>query len=446
MGDRQQFVQAARGELGRPYSAHRDCSGFTAWCGRQANLILPEGSVAQYKVGTAVIGYQFQRGDLLFWDTFGEAPGHVAIYESDGQVIHALNPSAGIIRSRWDAEMGGPYMGARRLIFKDEVNQPVKNGKGGTSLKFGTLKAPPHEVKIVVKPWDGAGFDRVAPRDNVGLCMHKWWGFGDKYALYRLFSSGGERQADALTDWSLTQEGELVMLNEPWKTRAGWANGPADDLEGDGTLFVRKLGIAAVNGRLVSVEFEGKDEILTAAQMEVGSSLWAYYYDAWKVSWEDYPMNPKVGCVTDLDHWEIGSKECPFAGARSQRHDFQALVKGKLKAAQVGGDPDPIDPDPKPDHDWLPEGLTIEVMEGLFGTGIREDVDGSKKEFTFDEKGLISNAWINQSAKLKVWPEARHWWRIADEEREKVVRNIVSFSNGWVLMGDDGARSSWQWR
>ena len=67
-----------------------------------------------------------QPGDLLFWDTFGPAPGHVAIAETDETIIHALNESRGIIRSRWDAAMGGPYMGARRVIAPPGDPDPPK--------------------------------------------------------------------------------------------------------------------------------------------------------------------------------------------------------------------------------------------------------------------------------------------------------------------------------
>lgn len=312
-------------------------------------------------------------------------------------------------------------------------------------LVFKTLRPPAYDTRIVVKPWEGAGFDRVPPRNNVGMCMHKWWGTGDKYALYRLFSTGGERQADALVDWSITQEGEVVLLNEPWGTRAGWANGPANNLEGDGVQFVRQLGVGAVNGRLVSCEFEGRDEPLTAAQMQRGSDLWAYYYDQWEVPYTEYPMNPKVGLVTDLDHWEIGDKECPFAGARGQRSQFQDLVRGKLKAAQTqGGSTDPIPPvnPPQPDHSWIPDGMTEDVVEGLFGTLERVDMDGTVTNVGFDPKGVISNAWLARGAELKMYPQAQRWFKLKDGA---TTRNVVSFSSGWVLMGTDGDRGSWKW-
>lgn len=326
-----------------------------------------------------------------------------------------------------------------QLPLLEEEEKPV------TDLVFKTLRPPTYITRIVPKPWEGAGFDRVPPRNNVGMCMHKWWGYGDELSLYRLFGTGGERQADALTDWSITQEGVVTLLNEPWGTRAGWANGPANHLEGDGVQFVRQLGVGAVNSRLVSVEFEGKDEPLTEQQMEKGSSLWAYYYDQWEVPYTEYPMNPKVGLVTDLDHWEIGDKQCPFAGARAQRSQFQDRVRGKLKAAQTKeGTTEPIPPvnPPQPDHSWIPDGMTEDVVEGLFGTLERVNPDGSVVEVGFDPKGIISNAWLARGADLKLYPEAQRWFKLQDGA---TVRNVVSFSSGWVLMGTDGDRASWKW-
>lgn len=128
MNARDRFVDAALGEVGKPYSAHRDCSGFVAWAGRQAGIALPEGSVAQYRVARALGPNEpSQPADLHFWDTFGPAPGHVAIDVGGGLCVHALNEQRGIVTSTVAANMGGPYMGARR-IFSDMDVAPTVTG------------------------------------------------------------------------------------------------------------------------------------------------------------------------------------------------------------------------------------------------------------------------------------------------------------------------------
>ena len=119
MTPRDDLVRLARAELGESYRKHRDCSGFTAWLYRQIGVTIPEGSVAQFSAGPRVEpgrGEDWQVGDLLFWDTVGAPPGHVAMYVGGGKVIHALNDQQGIVESDWDANMGGPYMGARRFL------------------------------------------------------------------------------------------------------------------------------------------------------------------------------------------------------------------------------------------------------------------------------------------------------------------------------------------
>ena len=435
MGDREEVVAAARSQVGLPYATHRDCSGFTAWCYAQAGITIPQGSEAQRREGERVGEGKYLPGDLLFWAT---PSGHVALYEDNEQVIHALNERAGIVRSSIYAEMGGAFQGARRIIKGES--------KPAETITFGNVKHPPYETHIVPKPWEGAGFDRVPPRKVVGVCDHKWWGYGDALALVRLFGTGGERQGDALTDYSITQEGEVVLLNEWWGTRSPWANGPANDLEGDGPLFVRKLGVGAVNARLVSIENEGKDDRLTDIQFRRTAELHAYLFDSCRVPYDQYPYNPNVGCVTSLQHWELGPKQCPFAGMRSQTDALQDAVRGILKAAQTGGTDEPIPPvdPPEPDHDWLPDGMTIDIVRALFGKGVRHNADGTETEVVFDEKGVISNAWLARGAKDKAYPGFQEWWVTKDSATGK-NRHVVAFNNGWVLFGDGADRSSWKW-
>lgn len=138
MSARESLVRVALGEVGKPYSTHRDCSGFTAWCYRQVGITIPEGSVAQWGVGE--ITKSLSSGDLLFWDTFGDAPGHVALYIGYGEVVHALNEQRGIVRSRVDDNMGGPYMGARRIL-------PAPSGETPTPKPPRRPKRRPHRRK-----------------------------------------------------------------------------------------------------------------------------------------------------------------------------------------------------------------------------------------------------------------------------------------------------------
>lgn len=117
MIQRDDIVRWAMAQVGKPYATYRDCSGFAAAAYRQIGITIPEGSVAQYGVGEEVRGV-IEPGDLIFYDTFGPAPGHVAIYVGNGAIVHALNEQRGIVTSEWDTPMGGNdrYMGARRIL------------------------------------------------------------------------------------------------------------------------------------------------------------------------------------------------------------------------------------------------------------------------------------------------------------------------------------------
>jgi cell wall-associated NlpC family hydrolase len=125
MTQREDVVRWALAQVGKPYSAYRDCTGFAAAAYRQVGITIPEGSVAQFGVGKAAEDGTFRMGDLLFWDTFGPAPGHVALYIGNEQVVHALNEQRGIVISQWDANMGGPFMGARRIFAPSD--SPVED-------------------------------------------------------------------------------------------------------------------------------------------------------------------------------------------------------------------------------------------------------------------------------------------------------------------------------
>ena len=122
MTQRDDLVRLALGEVGQPYAKHRDCSGLTAWLYRQIGITIPEGSVAQYWAGKPTRGPMPEPGDLLFFDTFGPAPGHVAMWVGDGhKIVHALNEERGIVVSDEFDHMGGNniYMGGRSFLPAD---------------------------------------------------------------------------------------------------------------------------------------------------------------------------------------------------------------------------------------------------------------------------------------------------------------------------------------
>ncbi|MEI4273763.1 C40 family peptidase [Klenkia sp. LSe6-5] len=86
-----------------------DCSGLTTQAYAAAGVELPRRSADQATVGTPVDRSALLPGDLVFYYS---PVSHVAIYIGDGQVVHALNSSTGVVTGSVD--MPG-YAGATRV-------------------------------------------------------------------------------------------------------------------------------------------------------------------------------------------------------------------------------------------------------------------------------------------------------------------------------------------
>ncbi|MBA2707356.1 MAG: C40 family peptidase [Gemmatimonadaceae bacterium] len=127
------FVRCARGLVGGPYrwggndpATGVDCSGLVSYCyERTQHEPMTRSSHQQFLLGDPVMGER-QPGDLLFWNTMGDGAGHVAIYVGGDTVVHALNESRDVIESDVGADMGGPYLGARRLFVQTGNGPPPK--------------------------------------------------------------------------------------------------------------------------------------------------------------------------------------------------------------------------------------------------------------------------------------------------------------------------------
>lgn len=87
VGDR--YVAAAAGP-----SAF-DCSGLTMSAWRQAGISLPHLSYTQFSKTQHIPLSQARPGDLIFF--FGGSVHHVAMYIGGGRMVHAANPSSGVI-------------------------------------------------------------------------------------------------------------------------------------------------------------------------------------------------------------------------------------------------------------------------------------------------------------------------------------------------------------
>lgn len=112
-----QIAATARSFLGHRYvyggtsPGGFDCSGFTTYVYRQYGISLPRTSGAQRSVGRAVSRSEMQPGDLLAF------PGHVGIYVGNGIMVHASNPTRGVVTDNINSGYyTGRLLSVRRLV------------------------------------------------------------------------------------------------------------------------------------------------------------------------------------------------------------------------------------------------------------------------------------------------------------------------------------------
>ncbi|EFP62668.1 NlpC/P60 family protein [Erysipelotrichaceae bacterium 3_1_53] len=105
--------------VGSPYvwggssPAGFDCSGLTSYAYAQAGISIPRTAGGQAGVGSPVSYGNMQPGDLIVWS----GGAHVSIYVGGGQMVHATNPSTGVITSSvsyWSNNSGQSITAIRR--------------------------------------------------------------------------------------------------------------------------------------------------------------------------------------------------------------------------------------------------------------------------------------------------------------------------------------------
>lgn len=229
------------------------------------------------------------------------------------------------------------------------------------TVVFGRVPKPAIIELICPKPFEGAGFYRVGPRQNVGVCEHITDGHGSIEFYHAFFSTGGERATDALVDFVIGRDGRIAMLNDWRGTRAPWANGNKLGMEGDGPAFYQRFGVEGIDQKLVSIEHEGTAaEDWPAAMWNAAVSLDAWLFDQMGVRFDSYPVHQRYGVVTHMLHSEFTNKggnaldECPGRYLKQHITAFQSDVRAVLMAHQVvASEPEPpvkppVDITPKP--------------------------------------------------------------------------------------------------
>ena len=348
-------------------------------------------------------------------------------------------------------------------------------------IAFGNVRHPAFIDRLIPDAQNRA-WDDLGSRKPVGVCQHSM--VGSLWGTDGWFRRGAA--STGLTDYGIggatdgpRWDGVILRWNDPRgrsstvhlrgdeyveagtpdavahrvsPRRAGWANGGSDGLDGDGPLFVRTLGVAAINRDLVSIERSDGGVTTTpmsAKQFESICALTAYWFDQAKIPWDRFPLNPKHGIVTHLLHYEFATKSCPHAPVMNRIDEIQARVRQILKAGQsVQTAPYPVPPGTPVDvdHAAWPAGYDLATLRSRFGTLVPPQPGRHRRAVLFDPSGVISNAWVARGAKedrtdAKL-PRALHWWVLrADEDQ---AYDLVTFDDRWSLFRAD-RHVAWRW-
>ena len=96
-----------------------DCSGFVQYVYAQNGISVSRSSYTQAYDGVAVPYSEAQPGDILSWGTSMGNISHSALYVGNGMMIHATNPSQGVLLSNvaaWTRGSGTRVITTRRII------------------------------------------------------------------------------------------------------------------------------------------------------------------------------------------------------------------------------------------------------------------------------------------------------------------------------------------
>ncbi len=127
MSDRQRVVQFMLDQVGERYrlGAHGpddwDCSNLTSAAYASVGVSISPGSQQQWRevMDRRIPVANIEPGDLVYWGTPGNAT-HAGIYVGDWQVVNALNPQRGVVKTPLNGNYGTPLLGVASILGPSE--------------------------------------------------------------------------------------------------------------------------------------------------------------------------------------------------------------------------------------------------------------------------------------------------------------------------------------
>lgn len=476
--DGEKVADVAEAQLGKAYVPAGsgpngfDCSGLVAYCVKQAlGIDISHDSHAQFALGKDVSKTALQPGDTLYYDTQegrevrnNNTASHVGIYVGNGQMVNALNKDAGVIVSDPFSNYFAPlFLGARRAIWSTGV-QPPGPDNPLPEPTFPFADWPKQFVRhIVTKPVgsSGQGWNQVQPKRGDRLTHfvvhHTAGGPGfTKDSCWSLFSIGGQRVLQALTEGCIDRDGSGYLFNDPWSAdplegsgRSPWASGPATALSDVGAQYVRKYGADAVNDRGFSIEHcNAAGERWSDAMMDTGAKVYATVLTRRKVSYKTFPVND-AGLWVAYHHDDFAPTECPNIPS-DQWEEYKAGIQAEMKKLQVPGSITPPGPNPPPPPPVEPTtythlGLSEAQVSAYFGLMKQIDENGKVTPLQFNPKGPLSLLWLARCDRESIFPAA-DTLQVFDSKLAPGKEYFAHWVNGWTAwLPIDNARATWEW-
>ena len=118
------LVSIAYSLIGSPYISGAngpygfDCSGFVQYVYSRVGIGVSRSTSTQLYDGVGISYSEAQPGDILSWGYYDGVPTHSALYVGNGQMVHATNPSQGVIASdvaAWTRGSGTHIISVRRI-------------------------------------------------------------------------------------------------------------------------------------------------------------------------------------------------------------------------------------------------------------------------------------------------------------------------------------------